>query len=39
MDQKLWGNENFKKSLVGQASAGANQQKLTTLAQKGGQQE
>jgi hypothetical protein len=35
-DQKLWENENFGRSMAGQASTGANQQKLTTSAQKGG---
>jgi hypothetical protein len=35
-DQKLWGNENFRRSL-GKASAITNQHELTTSAQKGGQ--
>jgi hypothetical protein len=38
MDQKLWGNKKFKRSLVGQASSVANQQELTCT-KKCGQEE
>jgi hypothetical protein len=37
MDQKLWMFEVLRRSMGKRACAGANQQELTTSAQKGGQ--